>query len=115
MKRRSLLPFAAAAPAAWLAVSCREGAERPRKSGAQGESKGTDPGGGSAEKPPREERDEDFLGLDLAEAERLAARRKLSHRVVVLEGRPRPATKDYRPDRVNFEVEGGRIAKVSRG
>ncbi|MDF1861974.1 MAG: hypothetical protein P1U87_17280 [Verrucomicrobiales bacterium] len=61
------------------------------------------------------ESDQTFIGLPLKEAEEKAEKSGLRHRVVLVDGQPRPATRDYRPDRVNFEVENGKIVKVSRG
>lgn len=59
--------------------------------------------------------DRSFLGLELAEAEALARRRGIVSRVVSVEGRPRPTTRDYRRDRVNFEIGQGRVARTWRG
>lgn len=59
--------------------------------------------------------DEAFIGLTEAEGAALAKRRKLISRVISVDGEPRPATMDYRVDRVNFEIEQGRIARTSRG
>lgn len=56
-----------------------------------------------------------FTGLSQAEGEALAKERKLISRVVMVDGQPKPATRDYRPDRVNFEIEQGRIVRTSRG
>lgn len=59
--------------------------------------------------------DAEFVGLTLEEAEALAEKRELPHRVVMVDGEPRPATKDYRPNRLNFELESGKVVKVTRG
>lgn len=61
------------------------------------------------------ESDKAFLGLTEAAGADLAKRRGLKHRTVSIDGRLLPTTRDYRRDRVNFEIEEGRIAKVSRG
>jgi|GEM_PF-648014 hypothetical protein len=61
------------------------------------------------------ESDDDFLGLSGEAGGKLADRRRLGHRVVAVDGEPRPVTMDYREDRVNFEIEGGKIIKVTRG
>lgn len=104
MKRRSFVLLGTATPAFWLLSSCREGADRPAP-------ESPDPSEGDES----DDSDDDFVGLELEEAERLATRRRLAHRVTMRDGEPLPATMDYRPDRVNFEVEGGRVAKVTRG
>lgn len=59
--------------------------------------------------------DHAYVGLPLKEAETMAEESGLRHRVTMLDGQPRPATRDYRPDRLNFEVENGKVVKVSRG
>ena len=57
----------------------------------------------------------DFVGLTLKEAEALADKHALRHRVVMLDGKPRPATKDYRPERLNFTVVDGKVTAVRKG
>ena len=59
--------------------------------------------------------DADFKGLSEADAAALAEKRQLKHRVVERDGKPLPATRDMRPDRVNFTVTAGKVTKVSRG
>ncbi len=59
--------------------------------------------------------DDDFIGLPLTKAEELAESRGLKHRVIKEDGKPLPAIKDYRPDRVNFEVELAKVVAVNRG
>lgn len=56
-----------------------------------------------------------FLGLSKDEAMAVAQREGRRARVVREEGVPRAITKDYRPQRVNFEVEQGLVVKVTRG
>ncbi len=87
----------------FLPVACRETGGAP---------------GGAASPPVKggaPEGDEAFLGLGEAEGAALAKERKLVSRVVSVDGKPRPATRDYRPDRVSFEIEGGRIVRTTRG
>jgi hypothetical protein len=55
------------------------------------------------------------VGLDEVKGAELAASRGLKHRILSVDGKPRPATKDYRPDRINFELVDGKITAVSRG
>lgn len=59
--------------------------------------------------------DDAYIGQTADAAATLAKERKLISRIISVDGQPRPATKDYRPDRVNFEVEQGKVVKVSRG
>ncbi|MDF1656502.1 MAG: hypothetical protein P1U58_02750 [Verrucomicrobiales bacterium] len=63
----------------------------------------------------KEERDQDMIGLSLSEAEKLAVKRGLLYRVTMLDGKPQPATRDRRENRVNFVVEAGKVLGVSRG
>lgn len=67
----------------------------------------------SAEKA--EDTDADFVGLSEKDAEALAGKRGLKHRVVEREGEMLPATRDLRQDRLNFIVKDGKVTKVSRG
>jgi hypothetical protein len=67
------------------------------------------------EKGIAQEKDADFVGLPEKEGAALAEKRGLKQRVVSVDGQLRPTTRDYRKDRVNFELEGGKIVKVSRG
>ena len=66
-------------------------------------------------KPPKDPKDNDFVGMSEADANKLAKKRGLKSRVVERDGRLLPATRDYRPDRVNFSIEKGKVKKVSRG
>ncbi len=59
--------------------------------------------------------DDAFIGRTAESAAALAKERDLISRIVSVDGQPRPATKDYRPNRVNFEIEQGKVVKVSRG
>jgi hypothetical protein len=78
-------------------------------------------GGPAPEAPPVIEKgenaasDEAFLGRTAEAAAALAKEQGLLSRIVSVDGQLRPTTKDYRPDRVNFEIEKGRVAQVSRG
>ncbi|MEX2579844.1 MAG: hypothetical protein WD342_12370 [Verrucomicrobiales bacterium] len=67
------------------------------------------------DKPASDPRDSDFIGLPLSQGEALAERRGLRHRIIKEDGEDRPHTKDYRPDRVNFEIQHLKIVDVSRG
>lgn len=58
---------------------------------------------------------EDFIGLSLTEAEKLANKHKLPHRVIMIEGKHLPSTRDYRPHRLNFTIEKAKVAKVTKG
>lgn len=62
-----------------------------------------------------EERDEDMIGLSLSKAEKLAVKRGLLYRVMMLDGKHQPATRDLRRNRVNFAVVKGKVVGVSRG
>lgn len=78
-------------------------------------------GGPTPEAPPVIEKgenaasDEAFIGRTAEAAAALAKEQGLLSRVVSVDGQLRPTTKDYRPERVNFEIEKGKVVKVSRG
>jgi hypothetical protein len=59
--------------------------------------------------------DQAFIGRTADAAAALAKEQGLLSRVVSVDGQLRPTTKDYRPNRVNFEIEQGKVVKVSRG
>jgi len=92
------------AAASLIPVACREKVESPAPVETPPTRKG--------ESAPD---DADFVGLGENEGAALAKKRSLISRVVSVDGQPRPATRDYRSERVNFELEQGRIVKVSRG
>ncbi|MGC4015875.1 MAG: hypothetical protein QM755_15330 [Luteolibacter sp.] len=56
-----------------------------------------------------------LIGLPLKEAEDLADQAKVPHRVISLDGQSRPATMDYRPERLNFTVVKGVVTAVKKG
>ena len=56
-----------------------------------------------------------YIGKPLQVAGDLADSRGVRWRVVEIDGVPQMTTKDYRPDRLNFAVRRGTVAKVSRG
>lgn len=58
---------------------------------------------------------EDLIGLSPEDAKALCDKHDIKSRIVSVDGKPRPATMDYRPDRFNFHVENGKIVKVSKG
>ncbi|MEM1085315.1 MAG: hypothetical protein AAGI48_14480 [Verrucomicrobiota bacterium] len=57
----------------------------------------------------------DFIGLELAAAQKLADKHSLKHRVIMVDGEPRPTTRDHRPERLNFTVVDGKVTEVSKG
>ena len=58
---------------------------------------------------------EDYVGMAHAEATSLAAGCGSTCRITRLEGKGMVGTMDYVPTRLNFEVEEGRVCKVTRG
>jgi len=57
----------------------------------------------------------DFIGLSSDEAKALADKHKIPNRVVMIDGKHLPTTRDYRPNRLNFSIEKGKVTKVSKG
>ncbi|QJE96604.1 hypothetical protein [Luteolibacter luteus] len=72
----------------------------------------------SAEKPttPADPSDANsYVGMSLEEGSSRADKAEIKWRVVEEDGKPRPVTMDYRPDRLNFAVEKGKIIRVNKG
>lgn len=59
--------------------------------------------------------DSSYVGMAVEDAEKAAEKAGVPWRVVEADGEPRPVTKDYRPDRLNFTLEAGKIIRVTRG
>ncbi len=58
---------------------------------------------------------ESLIGADVKTAGEAADRANIRWRIIEEDGQPRPATMDYRPDRLNFTVEKGKIIRVNKG
>jgi hypothetical protein len=56
-----------------------------------------------------------LVGLPLGTAQAMAEGANLPHRVIERDGQLLPRTMDYRPERLNFAVAGGRVINVTRG
>lgn len=78
---------------------------------APGVDKSGEPGSGEKAADPNQA----YLGLPLKEAEALADKEGHPHRVLSIDGKSNPVTADFIPDRLNFEVEDGKVVKVTTG
>ncbi len=58
---------------------------------------------------------ESYIGLPEKDAASMAEKAGVGWRVIEVDGQPRPATKDYRPDRLNFALEKGKVIRATRG
>lgn len=56
-----------------------------------------------------------YVGMTLPDASARADKADIRWRVVEEDGKSRPVTMDYRPDRLNFSVEKGKIIRVTKG
>ncbi len=56
-----------------------------------------------------------YIGLTTEAAAEQAGEAGLSHRIIEIDGEPRPMTMDYRPDRLNFKIENGVVISVTNG
>lgn len=56
-----------------------------------------------------------YVGMTLPDASARADKADIRWRIVEEDGKPRPVTMDYRPDRLNFSVEKGKIIRVTKG
>lgn len=58
---------------------------------------------------------ESLVGQSLEQVQAACDAGEIPHRVVELDGEPRPATMDYRSERLNFRVKDGLIIAVTNG
>ena len=56
-----------------------------------------------------------YVGMTLSEASARADKAEIRWRIVEEDGKPRPVTMDYRPERLNFSVAEGKIIRVTKG
>ena len=56
-----------------------------------------------------------FVGLTEEEANAKAIKADLPHRVINRDGQSLPVTRDYRPERLNFTIENGKVTAVTNG
>ena len=59
--------------------------------------------------------DSSYLGISPEAATSAATAAGLRSRIVRVDGVSRPVTKDYRPSRLNFTVENGKVVKITKG
>ena len=69
------------------------------------------------EKPPAIDvsKPETLVGLPHADVKAACDAAGVRNRVIELDGKPQPASRDYRPDRLNFKVKEGKVTAVSKG
>ena len=58
---------------------------------------------------------EPYLGLSEGVALEKARSAGVRARIISREGRPLRVTKDYRPDRLNFTISGGKVVRMQKG
>jgi len=51
----------------------------------------------------------EYIGFTVEAAQELAKEKGVRFRIVILDGKPQPTTRDYRPGRINAEVLNGKI------
>lgn len=56
-----------------------------------------------------------LIGLPLKTAQSAADTQKIPHRVIEIDGQPQPATRDHRPQRLNFTVKDGIVTAITKG
>jgi len=56
-----------------------------------------------------------FIGLTEEQASAKATKADLPHRVIMRDGQSLPVTRDYRPERLNFTIENGKVTAVTNG
>lgn len=58
---------------------------------------------------------QDLIGMHIDAATTLCKEHDIPSRIVSVDGQPRPTTMDFRPNRLNFHVENGKVVKVTKG
>lgn len=58
---------------------------------------------------------ETLVGLPHADVKAACDAAGVRSRIIELDGAPQPVTRDFRPDRLNFRVAGGKITEVTKG
>jgi hypothetical protein len=56
-----------------------------------------------------------YVGMPVKQASDRADQAGIRWRIVEEDGKSRPVTKDFRPDRLNFAVAAGKIIRVTKG
>jgi hypothetical protein len=56
-----------------------------------------------------------LIGQPLEKVQAACDAAEVRHRVVEIDGEPQAATRDYRPERLNFSVKDGFITSVTKG
>lgn len=69
----------------------------------------------SSQPEPDARQPETLVGIGVKEAGEAADRANIRWRIVEEDGKPRPATMDHRPDRLNFIVKNGKVIRVNKG
>jgi hypothetical protein len=90
-------------------VSCQSNGENPQAV------EQDPPAGETAERPIDLDKPETLIGRRLEKVQAACTTAEVPHRVVEVDGESRPVTMDYRPERLNFKVKGGRIIEVTNG
>ena len=103
----SLLTFA-------ILTSCQAKNDADPNSALSGEMAGA----GEKEKAPPAidvSKPETLVGLPHADVKAACDAAGVRNRIIELDGASQPVTRDFRPDRLNFKVNGGKITEVSKG
>lgn len=58
---------------------------------------------------------ETLVGHPLKDVQAACDAAEIRHRVIEIDGEPQPATRDYRPERLNFAVKKGVVTAVTKG
>lgn len=82
----------------------------PSTPGAKPDGEATDPALAEAQEVA-----DTLVGMQSADAQTAVEKAGLTYRVVAEDGQAKPATSDYRPDRINVEIEEGQVTKASVG
>lgn len=104
--KKFLIPLIASA----ALISCQSDEASPA---AEKENTPSEPSAGQEADDPKNTGS--YIGLTIEAAQERADKASIPNRIIEVDGEPRPATRDYRPERLNFSVKDGKVIQAVNG